>query len=312
MLLRSVIFVVSVFTLVEQVCAAQVGTLTDAPRSDYFESIEPAIGKADFNQANRERPAPVGLSSEWITDAESGLATAQANVTIPLLFISTPPPLVKVGFAYTDLFAADDFGLPNDLYEYTIGLSWIRKINDQWTVRTTMGIGFATDGLNTSRDAWQFRGGVFGIYKRNERLSWTFGALATGRDDLPVIPAVGAVWMPNPNLRYDLTFPKPRVNFLIRKNGPRQHWAYLGGGINGNTWGYQQSAVLDDRLTYKDVRVVAGWESRPTSSSTTPFARGRTFQAEIGYVFARTFEFEDESRSEALDDSLMVSISAKF
>ena len=173
-------------------------------------------------------------------------------------------------------------------------------------------MGFATDNLNTSSDAWQFRGGVFGIYKRNENLSWTFGALSTGRDDLPVIPAIGAVWLPASNVRFDLTFPKPRVNFLIGGNESRQQWVYFGGGINGNTWGYERAGMVDDRLTYKDVRLVAGWESRPTTSARTPFAIGRTIQAEIGYVFSREFEFESETRVEELDDSFVAGLSTKF
>ena len=311
MLLRIVILLIALMMFADDAWAIQVGPAIDAQQGDY-DPAGTVFGAVDVQQPNGRRGAPFALSSEWITASESGLATAQANITVPLLFVGTPPPLVKAGFAYTDLFAADRFGLPDDLYEYTIGLSRVRRINDSWTIRTMLGIGFATDGSNTSSDAWQFRGGAFGIYKRSENLSWTFGALATGRDDLPVIPAVGAVWMPNPNLRYDLTFPKPRVNFLLGEKGARQQWAYLGGGINGSTWGYEQSGSVDDRLTYKDVRIVVGVESRPTSSARMPFAIGRTFQAEIGYVFAREFEFEDETRFEELDDSFMVALTTKF
>jgi len=262
--------------------------------------------------ARGPRRPPVGFQAEWITDADTGLATAKVDTTLPLLMFGTPPPLVKVGFAYTDLFAAESLGLPDDLYEYSIGLAWVRPINDRWTVRAMLGVGFATDNQNTSSDAWQFRGGVFAMYERNERLKWTFGAFATGRDDLPVIPAVGAVWQPNPCTRVDLLFPQPKVNCLISDDGSRQQWAFLGAGINGTTWAYEQPGMIDDRLTYKDLRIVIGWESRPSASAGMPFALGKTMRVELGYAFSRELKFENETRVEDLDDGLMLGISTKF
>ncbi len=258
------------------------------------------------------RRPPVGFQAEWITDSDTGLATAKVDTTLPLLMFGTPPPLVKLGFAYTDLFAAESLGLPDDLYEYSIGLAWVRPINDRWTARAMLGVGFATDNQNTSSDAWQFRGGVFAIYERSERLKWTLGAFATGRDDLPVIPAVGAVWQPNPCIRFDLLFPQPKVNCLISDDGSRQQWAFFGAGINGTTWAYEQPGMIDDRLTYKDLRIVIGWESRPSASAGMPFALGKTMRVELGYAFSRELEFENETRVEDLDDGLMLGISTKF
>lgn len=268
--------------------------------SDYFEPPKPT------------RRPPFGFKGEWISGSDAGLVTTKVDTTLPLLMFGTPPPLVKLGFAYTDLFAADSFVLPGELYEYSIGLSWVRPINDRWTIRTMLGVGFATDNQNTSSDAWQFRGGVFAIYERCEQLKWTFGALATGRDDLPVIPAIGAVWQPNQCTRIDLLFPQPKINRLISTNGSRQQWAFLGAGINGTTWAYEQPGGVNDRLTYKDLRAVLGWESRPTASAGMPFAFGKTMRVELGYVFSRELEFEYETRVEDLDDGFMIGFSAKY
>ena len=313
MLLRSFLLVLVVFLAETTASSAQKNahnpTIGNAALS---EGVVITLDDSKFLRSARERKAPFGITSEWITDPDFGIATARANATLPLLFGSTPPPLVKVGFAYTNLAGAGELSLPEDVFEYTIGVSWIRKLNERWTIRSMLGVGFATDHLNTSSDAWQFRGGVFGIYKRNECLSWTFGALATGRDDLPVIPAIGAVWMQTQNIRYDFAFPNPRVNFLIWDDGVRQQWAYMGCGINGTTWAYERVATLDDRLTYKDWRIVFGWESRPSGNSNLPFAIGKSIQAEIGYVFSREFEFEEETRVEPLNDSFMIRTSTRF
>lgn len=319
---RSTLFCLALICLSPEMVTCNASTALDPQAQSQAESdssnLQPASEAyaypafSDIEKAQPPRRPPVGFTAEWITDSDTGLATAKVDTTLPLLMFGTPPPLVKFGFAATDLFAAESLGLPDNLYEYSVGLAWVRQINQRWTVRTMLGVGMATDNQNTSSDAWQFRGGAFAIYERSEQWKWTFGALATGRDDLPVIPAIGAVWQPNPFTRVDLLFPQPKINLLLSDDGARQQWAYFGFGINGTTWAYEQPGMIDDRLTYNDRRVVVGWESRPSASGGMPFAMGKTIKAEIGYAFSREFEFENETRVETLGDSVLFGISTKF
>ncbi|MEM7453488.1 MAG: DUF6268 family outer membrane beta-barrel protein [Planctomycetota bacterium] len=212
---------------------------------------------------------------------------------------------MKVGFDYTDLFAATQAGLPQDLYEYSIGVSTVRRLNDRWTIRSILGVGFATDNMNTSSDAWQFRGGVFGIRQLNPEWQISVGAIALGRDDLPVVPAIGAVWTPSPDCRWDLILPDPKVNFLVADDGIRQQWVYLGGGFDGTTWGYESPVTGDDRLTYSDLRLVAGWKSTPWAAPGTPYVRGRKYNVEIGYSFSRDLEFNQEQTKIGLGNAFL-------
>lgn len=175
-----------------------------------------------------------------------------------------------------------------------------------------LGMDFATDNENTSSDAWRFTGGVFAIYKKSPQLSWTFGAIALGRSDLPVVPAVGAVWLPQPGTRVDLILPNPKVNFLLSDDGQRQQWAYLGAGLNGNTWGYERPGFGDDTLTYSDVRCVVGWESRPSAPTNAPYVPGRKYGVEFGYAFSRDLEFEDEAIEISLDNAFTVRLSTRY
>lgn len=260
----------------------------------------------------RPRGIPISLESEWLVDSDFELSTQSAAVKLPLLFGSGPPPIVKFGVAFTDLSAADSLDLPDRLYEYSTGLSWIKKFNERWTLRTMLGMDFATDNENTSSDSWQFTGGVFAIHQKNPTLSWTFGAIALGRRDLPVVPAIGAVWLPRPGTRVDLIMPNPKVNFLLSDNGQRQQWAYLGAGINGNTWGYERENFGDDTLTYGDLRVVAGWESRPSAPTNRPYVPGRKFGLEFGYAFSRDLEIENGEIEIPLEDAMMFRISTRY
>lgn len=271
----------------------------------------PPITPLDSTPKGPRRP-PVGLNAEWLIGSNDGLVTSEANITLPILGVGSPPPLIKVGFTFTDLIAGENLDLPDSLFEYTIGVSWIKPINDRWVIRTMLGIGHATDNENRTSDAWQFRGGMFAIFKYNEQWSWTFGALATGRQDLPVIPAVGAVWNQSDILRVDFTFPKPKINWLLIDTGTREHWSYVGAGFGGRTWAYQKSDGTNDLLTYSDWRFVLGWESRPSGSGRMPYAAGQVFNVELGYVFSRDLEFDRETTETPLDDVIMLSISSKF
>ena len=254
------------------------------------------------------------LAAEWQAQTNDiGLTCYDAGVNFPTYpLFGPPPPLVNLGFAYTNVDAPLAAGLPADLYETELGLAWMRKINDRWMMRWMAGTSFATDGNNNSSDAWRFRGGAFALYQRNLMWTWTFGAIALGRNDLPVVPAVGVIYQPSQAMRFDLIMPRPRLSLLLVDNGPRQQWGYVGMGLNGTTWGVERADGVDDQLTYGDFRAVIGWESTPTPEPGMPFTRGRKLGAEIGYVFSRDFEWEDGGSKIRLDDALMLRGSVSF
>ena len=256
---------------------------------------------------------PVSVGGLWMTDSQTGLAEANTSFRFPILgLIPSPPPIVKLGFDYTDLHASEALGLPSDLYQYSIGVSLIRPINDAWAFRTMLGVTFASDNENRSSDSWQFRGGAFGFRKINPRWQIALGAIALGREDLPVVPAIGAIWTPNSRVRYDLILPNPKANYLIADNGVRQQWLYLGGGFNGTTWGYQSATLGNDQLTYGDLRLVGGWRSTPWAAPGVSFVRGRKYSVEFGYSFSRDLEFNREQTKINLDDAFLFRIETTY
>lgn len=253
------------------------------------------------------------LGSEWQGETnEVGLGFHEAGVSFPTYpWFGPPPPMVNVGFEYTSVDALDP-RLPSELYETELGLSWMRRLNERWMLRFMAGSSFATDGSNNSSDAWRFRGGAFAIYRRNTMWTWTIGAIALGRNDLPVVPAVGVICQPNATTRFDLIMPRPRISILLADNGPRQQWGYLGAALNGTTWGVTRADLSNDQLTYGDVRFVIGWESTPTPEPGLPFTRGRKLGAELGYVFSRDFEWESDDSQMKLEDTWMLRASVSF
>lgn len=251
--------------------------------------------------------------SEWLSRASRvQMITYDASVSLPLYpFFGPPPPSIRFGFSYTD-FLTTRPELPTELYRYTLDASWLRPINDRWVLRFQFGTAIATDGKNMTSDAWRFRGMALAIYERSPEWTWVFGVVALGRSDLPAVPAVGVTWTPHPKVKVDLIMPRPRVSILVSERETRQQWIYSGIELGGDTWAVERPNGVDDELTYKDWRVVLGWETVPTPAPGRRFGRGPKLGVQIGYSFAREFEFDGRGPDIELSDALMVSARLSF
>jgi hypothetical protein len=256
----------------------------------------------------------VEFFAEWEPESD-GLAISSYDLsakmpTYPIF--GPPPPFVTTGYSYTRIDAPATLDLPESLHDFSLGLGWMRRINDRWMARFMLSGAFASDMDNASSDAWQIRGGGFALYRPNERWSWAFGALATGRDDVPVIPAFGVIWEPSPQLKVNLMMPRPRVAYLLAESDTRQYWGYVGGGISGGTWAYNRASGVGERLSYREFRLVLGWESTSPLPPGTFRATGTRLNAEIGYVFGREFELDRDGADIKTDDALLLRTGISF
>lgn len=265
----------------------------------------------DFSKRIRPR---FDTSAEWEPRVD-GVAISSYDMSIrqPLYPVfGPPPPLINAGYSLTRLDAPAVLDLPENLHEFSLGLAWMRPINDKFMARLMLNGVFASDLDNTGSDAWQIRGGAFLLYRHNEQWDFAFGALVTGRADIPVIPGVGAIWKPSQRLIVNLMMPTPRVSLLLAEQGGRQHWGYIGGGLSGGTWAYNRASGLGNRLSYREWRIVLGWESTPTPEQGTFTPPGTTLNAEIGFVFGRNFEFDSNRADIALDETLLLRVGVRF
>ncbi len=262
----------------------------------------------------RLRKPFISLAAEWEPES-SGFEIASYDLAVkmatPPLF-GPPPPFLKGDFSLTQLVAPAAVDLPDELYDVSLGFDWMRHLSDCWMLRLAFASAYASDGENNSRNAWQFRGAVLGIRQWGETWQLVVGAVASGRRDFPVFPGVGAIWKPSPAFRLDLVFPQPRASWRVFDNGSRQQWLYFGGGISGGTWAYQQSGGLEDVLTYNEWRALVGWEWVPTPRPGALLTVGHKLAVELGYGFAREFEFDRPRPALQLDDTLLLRTTWRF
>lgn len=289
------------------------------PPGDYPNQIsggtEESLDDKNAPQSFKSRMRPsFDLSAEWEPEV-GGLSinSYDLSMRMPVYpFFGPPPPVITTGYSLTQIGAPRKLDLPESLQEFVFGLAWMRRIDERWMARLMLNGAFASDMHNTSSDAWQIRGGLFALYRPNELWNFAFGALATGREDIPVLPAVGAIWEPSSKLKINLMLPNPKISYLLKESTERQHWGYLGGGLSGGTWAYQRASGIGERLSYREFRLLLGWESMPPQPPGTFRPQGPRINVEVGYLFGRKFEFDDQQPDISIGNTILLRSGLRF
>lgn len=290
--------------------------LLPPPLEDSFSPVEPlpdpdTESLPDLKTLLRPR---FDISAEWEPEADGvEMISSDLNLKLPLYPVfGPPPPFLTAGYSFTRINAPVQLDLPRDLHQFSLGVSWMRPLNERWLVRTMLSGVFATDFYNTGSMAWQFRGGMFAIYRPNEEWDLAFGALATGQEDIPVLPVIGATWRPSSSVKVNLMLPNPRISYLISESETRQQWAYVGGGMSGGNWAYNLRDGSPERLNYREWRLVVGWESMPPRTPGRLQSPGASYLIEAGYVFGRKFEREHQAADIKIDNTLLLHTGIRF
>jgi hypothetical protein len=114
------------------------------------------------------------------------------------------------------------------------------------------------------------------------------------RADIKLLPAGGVLWTPNPQTRFDIYFPQPKLATYLTTLGNNEMWWYLGGEYGGGSWTANVLLDSDGNGTYEnqvytlmdinDYRVFLGIELHRSGSS--GIGQPRMF-FEAGYVWNR-------------------------
>ncbi len=203
------------------------------------------------------------------------------------------------------LDAAAIFDVPESLFDTGVKMFWKRPINERLGSMMMITPSVRSD-FTTSDGAFR----LFGLALLTwqwvpQTLSISGGVVYTGRDDFPVLPAMGLLWTPSPEWKFDAQFPSPRISHRLAKNGDKSEtWAYLCGVFGGNTWAVTRTGGATDELTISDLRLVTGIEFAQCEN--------RGFYVEAGYVFNRSMEYTNIPIERDLDAAMMMRAGVSF
>lgn len=274
-------------------------------------SVLAPIGAPPVAVNNRSRQLLQGivLKNEWIPQfEEDGLGqtsnSAAVKLGMPMPFIGGPLLVTpRAGVKFLDGPNLTD--VPARLYDLEVGFATFRKINPKWMLNASVNVGtYADDYSLDSSDAVQVSGLVMGIYSQSPQVQWVFGVAALNRNDLPIIPIVGLTvdqgWV-----KYEATFPRPRIVWRLPSSCPEEQRAfYLGGDIGGGSWAVQRTTGQTDSLNLSRYGLLIGYEQTAPSQTKINY--------ELGYLFNREIEYEETGETHNLDDSLFARINFSF
>jgi hypothetical protein len=203
------------------------------------------------------------------------------------------------------LEAAAVFDVPESLYDTGVKMLWRRPISERLGSMVLVTPSVRSD-FRTSDNAFRLFGlGLLTWQWVPKTLSISGGAVFTGREDYPVLPAMGLLWTPSARWKYDIQFPSPRISYRLAKNGcDHETWGYLSGVFGGNTWAVKRAGGVSDELTLSDLRLVFGLEHLQPQN--------RSVFVEAGYVFNRSVEYTNVAFQQDLDAAMMLRMGVSF
>ncbi len=256
----------------------------------------------------------VRLTYTWVngSDATNELDTNDVEiattVNFPNFFHSAAPLQVSPGFVFhfwdgpstgagPPAFPSD---LPSRVYSTYLDFGWQPMITPQFGADIDFSAGVYSDFDATNFDSVRFQGTGLFVLGLTPTMALKGGVTYLDRVETKLLPAGGVLWRPNPQTRFDVYFPKPKLAQYLTTIGNTDVWWYLNGEYGGGSWTVSRlGAGADRRVDINDIRAGGGFEWTCQT--------GLRGFVEAAYVFNRELVFASGPISQLdLEDTFML------
>jgi hypothetical protein len=271
--------------------------LEDGPIVSLTDDPSLVEGDVDAVPANELYYYPSSSSLSWIIGKNDrfGMVNLDSSMSLP----SQDMDGIVGGIDFHFLDGPIQTEMPPRLFDLAIGYGRRRWISDNVGYDILARVGIYTDFEGSARKGVRFPGHAVAQIRVTPDRYWLFGIEVLDRDDISLLPVIGPRWQPNGDWELDLVFPRPKIAVRLPRKG---HWAYVRGELGGGTWAIERDESIDDNATYRDLRVVGGWETRHAEHHGS---------FEVAYVFARDLSYRT-GIGMPLNDAVMISFTSRF
>lgn len=225
--------------------------------------------------------------------------------SFPNFLFSTQPLLVAPSFSL-HLWSGPS-GLAGDLpanaYSAFVDFGWSSDPTKPFGGEIGVRPGIFTDFETLNTHSLRIMGqGLFRV-QTTPTTAVRAGVMYIDRNDLKLLPAFGLLWTPNPQTRFDVYFPHPKLAQHLTTLANHDLWWYVAGEYGGGAWTVERE-LLSDRIDINDIRLMLGVEWGQAAL----LQQGRrTGFVEIGWVTAREVVYvATPDQTSKLSDSWMV------
>lgn len=263
------------------------GSLYNGNTSTFTEFIR-------FYQGPRFRHAYLGGNNDSnalaINDSDLALAFAWPN-----FLFSTQPLYLMPSFSLHQWdgpkppSAAD---LPAIAYSAFLDSGWQSDPARIWGAELGLRVGMFSDFNSNSSDSLRILGRAVGRARLTPKATAKLGVIYLDRVGVKILPAVGVLWQPNPDTRFDIFFPEPKLSNYLSTVGTNDTWWYIAGYYGDGSWTVQRTSGANDQIDINDIRIVLGLEWGRNEQ----LREGRRIGFfEVGYVFERELNYRQAS-----------------
>lgn len=224
-------------------------------------------------------------SVTWLpgNDDNLGIFTLYLSETVDLPRLEGFTITPRFGVHYLDGPVRTD--LPARVYDTSVSFRWFNKVNEKWSYELEVAPGVYSDFKNVTSDSLRITGKGLAYYVHSRAKQFVMGVVYLDREDIMMLPAAGMIMWFSEGSRLELIFPKPKFTYRLEKDEHLERWAYVAGEFGGGSWAIRRSpGGIDDVVTYSDLRLIGGLETKHTN--------GKISQLEVGLVFSRSLEYE--------------------
>jgi hypothetical protein len=233
----------------------------------------------------------------WVTregsPASLGINDTDVSLAfqVPNFFHSGQPLYILPSFGlhlWDGPNAITNADLPAQAYSAYGDLGWESDPNQIIGADLGLRIGVFTDFNTMNTDSIRYMGKALAKIRITPTMLFRLGVIYADRNQVKILPAGGLLWQPNPNVRWDIFFPEPKLSSYLTTIGKTDWWWYINGYYGGGSWTIQRDDGTSDRIDIDDIRVMAGFEWGQNELLRT----GRRIGfVEAGYVFNRKITY---------------------
>jgi hypothetical protein len=216
----------------------------------------------------------------------------------------TQPIRIIPGFMNRYVSGPNKTDLPADLAEISIEAAGTYQLGDAWTVDAGVRPSLNGDFHFVNHDTFRMQGHFVAANRLSPDLQVVLGAVYLAREDIPALPVVGFIWQPSSDIKWELVFPRPRLAFRLNGDVGRPQWLFLKGELGGNSWSIERASGTHDVATYRDIRLIIGYEAI--------LRNGLAANFEAGWVFARKLSYTSGTPDFTPNDTFLVRAGLSF